>query len=271
MMHVTPDYTFHHTIDTTTNPKEYTMHNHYNSYEILIFLKGDADFIIEGSVYPLKPYDIILLNPNEFHHVLHHQHNQIYERIVLHLNSSFFTKNNCDEFRHMFYKKKPGTQNMIPGSFAIENNIIDIVSRTEKYLFDKNGSIAVRCTILELLHVLNKSHHPVVLSENHAKITPIIMYINENLTSPLSIDNIAETFFLNKYHLCRLFKKHTGLTINKYITHKRMIMVRNLCREGKTISQASMEAGFGNYSNFYRMYLKEYGRSPKEDIRDIKQ
>lgn len=268
MMTVMPEYTFHHSTDTKLNQKNYELHNHYGCYEIFIFLDGDADFIVEGAVYPLKKYDTLLLNPNEFHHILHHRICR-YERIVFQIKNSFFTNHNCDEFRRMFDSRIPGTQNMIPASFICENNVMDIIERTEKYFNDENNDIVIRCTILELLHVLNKYHHPVKLSSNNAKITPIIMYINENLTSPINIDSIAENFFLNKYHLCRLFKKHTGLTINKYITHKRIVMVKNLYQEGKTLSQASIEAGFGNYSNFYKMYVKETGRSPREDLKDI--
>ena len=95
------------------------------------------------------------------------------------------------------------------------------------------------------------------------------MYINENLTAPLTLDSISERFYMNKYHLCRIFKKHTGLTINKYITHKRIVMVKNLYREGKTLFQVSVESDFGNHSNFYKMYVNKTGHSPREDMKKI--
>lgn len=268
MIKITPEYQFRRNTDITPNEKDYELHNHYGAYEIFIFLKGDADYIVEGTVYPLKKYDTLILSPNEFHHIVHHSKCE-YERVVLHITNSFFTKFNCDSFRHMFDSRKLGTQNLIPASFIIQNNVMDIIERAEKYSKDENNDIVMQCTVLELLHVLNKYNHPAYLPSNNAKITPIIMYINENLTQPLDIDTIAEKFFLNKYHLCRIFKKHTGLTINKYITHKRIIMVKNLYQEGKTLSRASIDAGFGNYSNFYKMYVKETGRSPREDMSGI--
>lgn len=260
------DYSFHHSADKNANQKNYQLHNHYGAYEIFIFLRGNADFVVEGATYPLEKYDTILLNPNEFHNIQHHSGGE-YERIVLQIQNSFFTDHNCDRFRQMFDSRKPGTQNMIPAGFITENKITETISRIEGYCNDKNADILLPCAITELLNDLNKYHHPTALPANNAKITPIIMYINENLTAPLSIDSIAEKFYLNKYHLCRIFKKHTGLTINKYITHKRIVLVKNLCRSGKTLSQASAEAGFGNYSNFYKMYLKENGIPPRADIK----
>lgn len=261
-------YAFTHSKDDKVNPKNYKLHNHYGSYEVYMFLKGDADFIIEGSVYPMGKYDIFLLNPNEFHNVSHHNDGE-YERVVLQIDNKFFTKNDCDNLRRIFDARKIGTQNIIPASFVLENNILEIIERIEKYSNEEGGKIAVKCGILELLYVLNKYKHKEEISSNNEKITPIIMYINENITMPLTVDMIAEKFFINKYYLCRLFKKHTGLTINKYITYKRIILVKNLCNEGKTISQASTEAGFGNYSNFYKMYVKDVGKSPKQDLKNI--
>ncbi len=257
-----------HSKESKVDPEQYKLHNHYGSYEIYMFLEGDADFIIEGSVYPMEKYDIFLLNPNEFHNVSHHS-SGAYERVVFQIDNKFFTKNDCDNLRRIFDARKIGRQNMIPASFVMENNVLEIIERIEKYSTEEGGEIAVKCGVLELLYVLNKYKHTEELLSNNEKITPIIMYINENITMPLTVDMIAEKFFLNKYYLCRLFKRHTGLTINKYITYKRIILVKNLCNEGKTISQASAEAGFGNYSNFYKMYVKDTGKTPKEDLKNI--
>ena len=45
-------------------------------------------------------------------------------------------------------------------------------------------------------------------------------------------------------------------------------MVRELEKEGKTISEAASIAGFSSYSSFYRAYVKEYGCSPRNDIKN---
>lgn len=260
------NYSFHHAADEHINQSQYRLHNHYGAYEIFIFLEGNADFIVEGAIYPLKKYDTVLLNPNEFHNIRHHSGAK-YERFVLHLQNSFFIDNNCDRFRRMLDARKPGTQNLIPAEFIIERKVPDILSRMGDYAADSDCTLLLPGVIAELLCALNKYPLGTTLAENNEKITPIIMYINENLSSALSIDTIAKKFFINKYHLCRIFKRHTGMTINKYITHKRIVLVKNLCRDGKTLSNACLEAGFGSYSNFYRMYVRETGSAPRRDIK----
>lgn len=257
---------FTHTFEEKIDPGNYQLHNHYGMYEIFIFLKGEASFIVEGTTYPLKKYDTVILNPNEFHNI-RHSSDVTYERFVLTLRNSFFVDGGCDRFRHMLDARAPGTQNMIPAEFIIKNKVPDILERLEEYAADKNSDILIPCAVTELLNALDKYHHTATLSADNEKITPIIMYINENLTSPLTIESIADTFYLNKYHLCRIFKKHTGMTVNKYITHKRILLVKNLCRDGKNLTRASLEAGFGSYSNFYKMYMKENSAPPSAGIK----
>ena len=262
------EYDFGRSKDNYIKPGQFELHNHYGRYEIYIFMKGDADFVVEGTVYPLRPYDILLMNPNEFHHT-RPKNTKPYERMVYTIDRSFFTTNSCEEYLEMFENRRPGEQNLIPSEFVKSHDIPDIINRSLKYSEKENSEILSRYTILELLNELNKYKQTTSRSAFNAKVAPIINYINDNLSSPLFIDDIAEKFFLDKYYLCRLFKKHTGLTINKYITHKRIILVRNLYADGKTLSQASQEAGFGNYSNFYKMYVKETGMSPRESMKAL--
>lgn len=259
-------YRFGYNNDKRVDRYQFELHNHYGKYEIYVFIKGDADFVVEGTVYPLVPYDILIINSNEFHHILPRS-SAPYERMVFTIDSSFFMQNSCGNYRNMFEKRKPGEQNLIPAEYVIQNGIPDIMERALMYASEDNSEIITRCAVLELVHAISKYKLKSNPAEHNAKVAPIITYINENLTSPLNIDSIAERFFLNKYHLCRLFKKHTGLTINKYITHKRITLVKMLYDDGKTLSQASQEAGFGNYSNFYKMYVKETGTSPRESIK----
>ena len=55
---------------TTSHMKSDTFEVHYHScYEIYYFLKGDADYMVEGREYHLTPHSLILLSPYVFHGV----------------------------------------------------------------------------------------------------------------------------------------------------------------------------------------------------------
>ncbi len=258
------DFSFFHIIDDEVQNGNFALHFHNDLMEILVFLEGDADFHIEGNVYPLEPMDIIIASSNELHRVVHRKPCR-YERIVINISTSFFTDNKCEMFERAFVNKRPGEQNLIKHEVPESQTLHDIIGKLQKYAFEDNPiPMIVRNTLIEFLYILNSKEIEVAKSSsknNH--IRDIILYINENITGNLDLDVIADRFFMSKYHLCHIFKKHTGFTVNQYITRKRITLVKDLCEQGKSLTFAASEAGFKSYSSFYRAYLKENGASPK--------
>lgn len=252
-----------HKIDKKVEPKDFKLHNHRDTQEIYIFIKGNADFIVEGTKYPLHPYDIILAQNFEMHHVSHNDLSE-YERITICLNNNFFVKHNCEKYKEILVNRPLGVNNCIPSETAHKYKIPELLKRTEYYLNDENnGETAALCTMIELLYLLNRAGNKSEKTVFHdEQIKDIILYINDRLTENICLDDIASAFFISKGHLCRSFKKHTGYTVNQYITHKRLILVRELVSQGKSWLVASETAGFGNYSSFYKIFCHTYGKSP---------
>ena len=81
-------------------------------------------------------------------------------------------------------------------------------------------------------------------------------------------EEIAEEFFITKYHLTRIFKEATGHTVNEYIRTKRLRYVEELSEDGEcTLSEAAIKAGYKDYSSFYRAYKDAHGTPPKKDLK----
>lgn len=256
-------FSYGHTLEHHIENKKFILHNHVNSHEIFIFLQGDAEFLVEGTRYPLHPYDIILAQNSEMHYV-HHKDLSVYERIVINIDNNFFIKHNCEAYKEIFTNRPLGVNNCISASAAAAYDIPGLLKRMENYLADtEDHGTAALGAMLEFLYLLN---HIGVKSQksafHHEQIKEIILYINNHLTEPLPLDEIAEHFYMTKCHLCRIFKKHTGYTVNQYITHKRLILVRELADSGMSWTEASEASGFGNYSNFYKLFCRTYGHSP---------
>ena len=241
----------------------FRLHNHKDTQEIFIFLQGDAEFLVEGTRYSLHPYDIILAQNFEMHNI-HHNNPAIYERIVIDIDNSFFVKHNCESYKEIFTNRPLGVNNCIPASAVIKYGIPDLLKRLFLYLNDSDDNgIAALSSIIELLYLLNRIGTKTDKGSFHNdQIKDIILYINDHLTELLSLDDIASRFYISKCHLCRSFKKYTGYTVNQYVTHKRLLLVRELVSNGKSWIEASEGAGFGNYSNFYKIYCRTYGHSP---------
>ena len=103
-------------------------------------------------------------------------------------------------------------------------------------------------------------------SSSNKKMIDVIDYLNEHLTDDLSIDFLAETFYLSRYHLMHAFKEETGYTIGNYLSTKRLLLARDRIRQGEPITNVCYECGFRNYSTFSRAYKKNFGCSPREQL-----
>lgn len=245
----------------------FKMHTH-TGYEIYIFVKGNAEYVINNKIFPLKPYDILITKNDELHQVKHFSANNPYERICIELNDDFLREYDCMPYRVILSERKSDTDNIISPNYSGKIKLTDCLHRIEKYMKELNdfNETIVKCSIIELLHIINTLKSDEVKVKRNDDIQTIMEYIDDNLTENIKLDDIANHMFMSKYHICRIFKEYTGITVNKYITNKKIKLVQNLYAGGMSLSSASSHAGFSNYSAFYKSYMKETGKSPKTDI-----
>ncbi len=250
-----------------TNPESETfiLHNHDNIYEILYFMEGDAEYIVEGAVYPLNKHDIILLRPNEMH-MLKPKTNKIYERALVHLSGDFFKDLNCEQYRNIFTDHAPGTKNRIESKITKSCGLSDAFERLIKYSQVSEGQPVLTGIMLEILHLLNNTS--VGGAPIKTRIHQVILYININYMDNITLSSIAENFFVSKAHLAREFRKITGHTVTSYVNEKRISSVLAACQNGVGITDAAYEAGFSDYTAFYRAFKKKYGYSPSFGLKN---
>lgn len=250
----------------TDNPsnKNFQLHVH-DDYEIYLFLEGDSRFVIEENSYDLESGDIIIIRKNQLHRVYHNSGKR-YHRIVFNILPEFFLKE-CPEYHEQFANPTNHIGNKIDAKTVRACGIYDAVMRIKKYSdnFENKDSTIVKSIIIEMLHLINSTKSTSGTSVGNSQLKQVIEYINKNYTSDISLSDIEKKFFISKYHLCHIFPSATGLTVYQYITKKRLAYARELIRVGSTISDAAENAGFNNYSSFYRAYIAEYGVTPKND------
>ena len=267
---ITPDFEYFHYIDRSFSDVEY--HNH-DFYEIYYFVSGKVTYIIEGKSYRLKPGDILLIKNNELHKPIVEQ-GEKYERIVIWVNPDFLKKNstNDTDLSLCFETFSPGKTHIIRPDPDLSTKIKNILHNFENTCSSSGygNNILKDIYLMELIVYINKAFLESLGNrveegvEYNEKITNIIQYINDNLSSDLSLDMLASKFYISKYHLLREFKKYTGYTIYSYIRHKRLIMAKSLLKEGLSVTEVYNRCGFGDYSNFIRSFKKSFGVPPKK-------
>lgn len=104
-------------------------------------------------------------------------------------------------------------------------------------------------------------------TENQPLSVRVKQYLDQNLTSPHLLDDLAKRFFVSKYYLCRSFKADFGVSVHHYLCCCRVELACRLIARGETASAAAYHVGFGDYSSFYRAYKKHKGQAPSEQAK----
>ncbi len=251
----TEDFFISRILTSESAHSEYKLHNHENLCEILFFINGDSSFLVEGTEYNLSQGDFIIARPDEMHRVIHHSES-LYERMVINFGVDFLRDSGCEEYEKAFFERPAGSANLFRAHSA--GRAADTLYRLSEYAEENAPEELVKGVLLELIRAIAKC--TTNASEGNVtspRLREIILFINDNLTSPLSLDSLSEKFFISKYHLCRLFKSQTGLTVGKYITKKRLMLAETLHSSGLSLTEAALNSGFGDYSSFWHARNKE--------------
>jgi AraC-like DNA-binding protein len=91
----------------------------------------------------------------------------------------------------------------------------------------------------------------------------ILSDINLHFVEIKSLDYITEKYFLSYSTLQRMFKKYLHTTPKLYIETKRLAYSRMLLKQGYTVFDACMRAGFSDYSNYIRLFRTRFNMTPK--------
>lgn len=252
------------TTDTQPSREVAVLHCHDRIFEIIMLLTGTIEFHVEGSVYKPNPFDMIIVRPNELHKIIAYG-DEPYERFTLHIASDYFIKNNCERFKSIFLNRKLGSDNLIPAS-VVKKQMYNSFLCIENF-FENEEYIVANAAILQFLYHLNSykkdTLRPAIKNQ---RINEIILFMNENMSEPITLESLSEHFYIDKYYLCKAFKKNTGYTINQYLTYKRVLLAREFHNQGMSLTESCSNAGFNSYSNFYKAHIKYFGSSPKGTI-----
>ena len=236
--------------------------NHcHDKYEIIYVQEGQGKYIVEGVEYPVKPRTLMVFPPLVYHCVSV-EVGSSYDRYVL-----FFDKNmviDTVEASFSALNASAASAGAFYSAEAISDSIITIFDRFEaaESLPEAEYTVYSKLILAELLLLLSVAKREDFRPDDIELGARVIRYLNENTDRDISLDMLAKKFFVSKYYLCRAFKKHNGISVHGYIQQKRVMYAKQLIEAGETASGAAYRVGFGDYSAFYRAYIKVLGSAP---------
>ena len=102
----------------------------------------------------------------------------------------------------------------------------------------------------------------------HPKLAAVLALLADP-DQDLTQAQLARQVHLSPWYLSDLFRQQTGLTIPDYRNRLRLqdFFRRLHARPGIRLLQHALDAGFGSYAQFYRVFLDAVGRPPRQWLR----
>ncbi|HHR6138361.1 TPA: helix-turn-helix domain-containing protein [Providencia alcalifaciens] len=100
--------------------------------------------------------------------------------------------------------------------------------------------------------------------DNHvALVNALSKWIEEHLGRVIHLEELAVYSGYSLWHMQKIFKEVTGISLGKYIRQRRLAGAVNLLRNSsQSIFDIALDFGFGSQSHFTYMFRKEYGITP---------
>lgn len=252
--------------------KDVELH-HHDFFEVYFLMAGDVTYLIESKIVHVMPGDLLLISPRELHQVLIKPEMSVYERYVLWVDPQLIQRlsSPLTDLARGLDPANPAFGNQLRPHSEDRSKIRDLLEALHRESnSDSYGADLLRQALLtQLLVIINRllSQQGSYLDEDtrtNRAVTQAINYINLHYSEPLSLDMLAERFFVSKYHLSHEFNRQVGTSIYRYIQKKRLLVARQLIAQGKRPNEVHALCGFGDYAGFYRAFKAEYGIAPRE-------
>lgn len=85
-------------------------------------------------------------------------------------------------------------------------------------------------------------------------------WIEMNIKSPISLESVADALGYNKRYLARIFHEHMGMTVNEFITDKKLTLAKQLLTgSDESVTAIAEQIGFGDSGYYMRLFKKHEG------------
>ena len=239
---------------------DFPAHSH-DVCELLFLLKGDMLYMVEGKVYHLPRYSLVISRASALHSIKSNAPTE-YERY----NILFDEK----KIGSHFFEKIP--QNMDVVNFRGNELVCNLLRKfdyySENFQGDSLKKLLMNLTEEILGNILLSSRESTQSSicSSNPIINQALSYIHDNISAPLDIDSVCRELYITKSHLHHLFIKHLEITPKKYILSRKLLMAQRDLRSGSKPTDVCLNYGFCDYSTFYRHYKQYFGHTPSEEI-----
>lgn len=210
-------------------------------YDLIFFLDGQAEYVVNDKTYNLSKGDVMLIKPNSIRHA---------KTTRMHIACIDFFTNGIDI--------------NLPTVFHIDNlaPYVDLLNQFNTEWLKQTGEYKLKCKIL-LYTILAKLTEDQCNLRTNPIIENIKQFITDNYNKELTLSSIADHVKLNPVYCGALFKKEENCTIPQYINIIRINAATSLLKNSYlSVGDVAFEVGFNDIYYFSKLFKKITGVTP---------
>lgn len=268
-MDIVPEFMINR-LETVIDPQRPNVLHYHNGYEIDLFISSSNQCFVKDIRYEVKDRTLLITMPYEVHK-FYYQPGTNYTRFVINFREEFLLPllkaQNCDDLLEKI-QRMPYRQLSLNGEIL---NRLTFLFTELLTLFNKKKppksliQSYLLCILQEIYLKRDAFQTSIQLSKSGLLVQQIIRYIDSHYMEPITLEILENSFFINRYHLCHVFKKETDSSITSYIQYRRIIEAQKLLLySNQPIIDICYQCGFNNLQHFYRIFKKLIGYTPQQ-------
>lgn len=236
-----------------------------NGLQILMVISGVVTVETNERYYYLEKTDLLVINYNQLYEIKGSAENRI---IVVNIPNKYLEQLYPAYRQHRFecYSKEVDM-----GRKHLVNSIRKLLAEMliSYYRKDEIYQLEMQSNMSKLLLVLirgfkQRAKQTEKYVKKDERIANIVLYIEENYKHPITLESVANEFFISPGYLSRYFKQKMEIGFNQFLAEIRFKQaVKDLLYTTKSIGQIAIDNGFPSAKSFAAMFKKKYSETPK--------
>lgn len=235
-------------------------YEHMHSFtEIFFITDGEGVFHTKDKDTPLHK-GMIIINTPSVPHTEYSSESHPLSYAVFAVDNLTFTLPNAAQQRTFFFDFSSHYDALFHSLIVIEHEYAEQPSFWQYAIFNEFNKF-----MLFLLRNTQLTTLPFDSSAKPNSLSQIRLYLTARYQENITLDRIAELFFLNKYYIAHAFPKKYGVSVMKFLNTVRCTEAKKLLQSTDlSITEIAISVGYNSSSHFTESYKKIIGETPAQ-------
>ena len=248
-------------IDKSVHGEDWSMHDFHSHshYEIYFLVKGKRSFFLSNALYKMDGPAVVVIPP----HVVHKTEGSAFERYNVNFSVSYLDDIQKEILESKALQIFKLTEKEADSLLTLVQDGHAIVRGT------KRSEHELRTLFSYGIYLLGKSatHRQTPQALSQTAIPPLVLkvleYLNANYHENITLDSLAEQFFVAKPTLLYNFKKYVNRSPIDFLLSVRLAKAKQLLiSTTESVNEISAACGFSSANYFGLIFKKKEGISP---------